>query len=500
VGAPGEDIGAMVDAGAVNVIYGSAAGLDAAAVLLNQFLYEGNNGVPHYPDDGDRFGSALAWGDFNNDGYDDLAIGSPGEKLPSGQNTGAVAVIFGSSNGLDPASAAYPAQWWNQGSVGLNTLETPEAYDDFGATLAVGDFNNDGYDDLAIGSPGEDPTGTTPNAGAVLILYGWNNGCNAYAPLAAQLWHQDIGTVVNTAESFDNFGAALTTGDFDGDGNDDLAIGVPNEDVKAVVRAGAVNVLYGSGSGLSDVDNQLWHQNTAGMPDTAEASDHFGTALAAGDFDGDSHDDLAIGVPNESLTVAGVFLQYAGAVNVIYGSNTGLTAVDSQLWTQNRNGIADSAENIDFFGSSLAAGNFNGDVSASGYPFDDLAIGVPKETTNAGIVGAGAVHVLYGSSLGLQGTGSQFWHQNKIRGVAEDFDSFGTTLVAADFDGNGYDDLGVGVPGEDSTAGLVNVGAVNVIYGSNLKLTTLNNQFWQQNKTVDTAESNDEFGGGSYGP
>ena len=76
-----------------------------------------------------------------------------------------------------------------------------------------------------------------------------------------------------------------------------------------------VNVLYGTLFGLTSVSNQLWSQSSAGVPGRRESSDHFGEALAAGDFDGDGRVDLAVGVPDEGFEGTRV-----GAVNVIYGS------------------------------------------------------------------------------------------------------------------------------------------------------------------------------------
>jgi hypothetical protein len=72
----------------------------------------------------------------------------------------------------------------------------------------------------------------------------------------------------------------LAGGDFDGDGYDDLAIGVPYEDVGATADAGAVNVVYGSGSGLCE-NLQFWHQDSSGISGAAEESDGFGSALVA---------------------------------------------------------------------------------------------------------------------------------------------------------------------------------------------------------------------------
>jgi len=114
----------------------------------------------------------------------------------------------------------------------------------------------------------------------------------------------------------------------------------------------------------------------------------------------------------------------AGAVTVIYGSATGLSAAGDQFWHQDTSGVADAAEPIDIFGSSLAAANF-GKSSAA-----DLAVGVSREGVGA-VDGAGAVNVLYGSATGLGASGDQFWHQS-VAGVvgegAEADDRFGRAL------------------------------------------------------------------------
>src|SRR6185312_8411943 len=103
------------------------------------------------------------------------------------------------------------------------------------------------------------------------------------------------------------------------------------------------------GSGRPD---QFWHQNIAGIEDSAEAGDQFGHSLAAGDFNGDSYDDLAIGVVGEDSS---------GAVAIIYGSSSGLSASAMQVDSIIRQATGDS-ENQDFFGWSLASGNFNSDA------------------------------------------------------------------------------------------------------------------------------------------
>jgi hypothetical protein len=179
--------------------------------------------------------------------------------------------------------------------------------------------------------------------------------------------------------------------DFDGDGFDDLAVGVPEEDIGTIRDAGAVNVLYGSPGGLTATGDQFFHQNTPGVQDTAERDDLFGDSLVTGDFDGDGFDDLAVGVPFEDIVNIG---DEAGAVNVLYGSPQGLTATGDQFLHQDSPGIRDRAELTDGFGRSLAAADFGRS------PQSDLAVGVPSEDIGT-IVSAGAVNVLYGSPQGL---------------------------------------------------------------------------------------------------
>jgi hypothetical protein len=130
-----------------------------------------------------------------------------------------------------------------------------------------GDFNNDGYDDLAIGAPYEG-IGTTGSAGAVNILYGSSDGLSS---VGDQMWHQNTPGILGICETDDRFGTTLSVGDFDNDGYDDLAIGVPYESFGTASWAGAVNVLYGSSSGLSSTARAL----------ICQRNDYFGKGVSS---------------------------------------------------------------------------------------------------------------------------------------------------------------------------------------------------------------------------
>jgi hypothetical protein len=433
IGVPKEDVAligvsfSFTDAGAVNVIYGSANGLTATG---NQFLTQNDLPISLEGNEaGDQFGAALAVGFFNDDRFADLAVGSPKEdfRVPSSdpstppiEDAGSVVVFYGSAEGLDDP------QVWSQDTPGIGG--GAEAGDQFGASLAAGDFDGDGRDDLAVGVPFEDNNGT--DAGAVNIIYGDANGLSAFGN---QVWSQSSSGISGTADRGDLFGFALATGNFDGDSFDDLAIGVPFENRLTIADAGAVNVLYGTNVGLSATGSQFWHQGVGDILDQPEGDDQFGIALAAGDFDGDNRDDLAIGAPGEENGV--------GGVNVIYGTTSGLSDVGNQFWHQN------------------------------------------------------AVNVIYGTTSGLQAAGNQFWHADLLGGSVAPSDRFGFALAPGDFDGDDNDDLAVAVPFANIGAG--DAGAVYALYGvNNTGLSASGSQLWSQNSPglLDQAETSDMFG------
>jgi FG-GAP repeat len=472
VGVPEEDVGSVVDGGAVNVLYGSPDGLTGAG---SQFFTQDSPGVANSTEAYDNFGDTLAAGDFNHDGFADLAIGARLEDIGASIDAGAVHVLYGSPDGL----TATGSQYFTQATPGI--ADSPEEEDWFGSALAANDFDHDGFADLAIGVNLEN-LGSIAVAGAVHVLYGSPSGLLA---TGSQLFTQDTPGVPSSAEFGDNFGATLTTGDFDHDGFADLAVGAMFEDVGGSINAGAVNVLYGSAGGLTGTGSQLFTQDTPGVANSAERDDNFGYTLAAGDFDHDGFADLAVAAFPED--VGGI--EDAGAVHVLYGSASGLTATGSQYFTQNTLGVADSPEQFDFFGWALAAGDFDHDG------FADLAIGVQEDFEL--ILGAGGmVQVLYGSAGGLLATGSQLLTQD-TPGVPGSVgsDGFGNALATADFDHDGIADLAVSAPYE-SIGDSANAGAVNVLYGSADGLTGSGSQLFTQDTpgVGSSAEFKDFFG------
>ncbi len=492
IGSPFESVffnGSDVEeAGAVNVIYGSPIGLSS---IGNQIWSRDSVDVWRDPQAYDHFGHDLAVGDFDDDGYDDLAISVPNSSAnwPLVDNAGVVHVLYGSVAGL----TADGNQLWAQ-STGLQG--DSQFNDFFGTAVTAGDFDYDGYDDLAVGVIGETVNGVD-DAGAINVIYGTSIGLDTPNN---QLITQALGGVTTSPGNDDYFGYEMTTGDFNSDGIEDLAVGIPDEDIPTpggdLTDAGAIQIIYGNGYGLVDtftnsVTGDFWYADSNPFVAGAlEAYDRFGHSLAAGDFNDDSYDDLAVGIPSETHGSGGGAILFAGAINVFYGSISGLDATaawPAQIWHQGSPGMPDQPEFAERFGYSLAAGDFDND----GY--EDLAIGIPFETNGIG-VDFGAVNVMFGTSVGLTAANNQFLLEGPLQ--SEHLDQFGHSLVADDFDGDGFVDLAIGIP-NDTPDVVLNTGSVVVRYSnSNGVPGDIGQQKWHQGSPgiIGAPETDERFG------
>jgi hypothetical protein len=446
VGAPGEDYWFYtynaVDAGVVHVVYGGAGGLAYGRNSLLSRANEAATGL-YRPANYQRFGAALAWGDFNKDGYDDLAIGVPGDRT-----WGSVDIYFGSASGL-----GYRA---NQRITQAQIPDAPPNYsgNGFGTALATGDVDGDGYADLAISQ-----NFGAAQRGAAYVVRGSSTGL---MPRTAQMLYY-----------FPWLGpSSMAMGDFNGDGHDDLAMGTPLHWKGDIYYAGLVLVAFGTPYGL-DSNPQVWDQDSPGVHGVCENGDQFGYSLVAADFNDDGKCDLAIGAPGENNN--------SGVVHVLFGQAEGLSSWANQIWSQDSPDVYDVPETNDRFGESLAAMHLEYDR------FPELIVGIPGENS-----GAGGVQTLT-IIQGYLGVRNVFWNQDsyEVQGGTEPNDRFGSALSVGDFNGNGTADLAIGAMGENTGGG-----AVNVLFGAGSGLSWRGNQLLMQGYQglQETQENSDSFG------
>ena len=313
--------------------------------------------------------------------------------------------------------------------------------------VTTGDFDGNGLDDVAVADPWA-VVSDIPGAGTVTVVpSGADEGTSAGLRL-----DQEVSGVPDHAERGDHFGSSLAAADFDGDGYDDLAVGVPGEtdDTTGAVNAGMVVVVPGGAGGLDPTRTRALVPNVAGIaekpmpendwappsppgrhrrgpptswsplpatglerspeapaavfvlpgpagPTGAGASVVRGTGLrkrdirqgAARDVTGDGRADVVVGSSGTGC----------GRVDVLAGTDRGIEA--TAVWTvdQDSKGVTDSCEDGEFWGQTLATGDLDGDQLA------DVVVGNPQERV-AGHPEAGACTVLPGTPSGTTGKGA----------------------------------------------------------------------------------------------
>jgi hypothetical protein len=447
VPAPGESQGSISRTGAITVVYGSASGLSGTGSAT---FTQDSGGVPSTSAKRNFWGRTVATGDFNGDGFDDIAIGSQ-QTVGSVARAGTVTILYGGAAGVLGLGSPTP-QLFTATSANVPAMNTTYAY--FGGSLAVGDFNGDGIDDLAVGAPGA-TVAKAVNAGAVTVLQGSLTGLQATGLDITQ--HQGA---AGYPEFGDGFGSSLAAGDLDGDHYGDLIVGTPGEDAGSTIDVGVVDVLRGSATGLSGAQDI----NFVNAPLPVAANRRLGANVAVQSFNGT--DTGWVYAPGHLSS--GWIEQIDMTHHVLLAHSTGTAGAQH--------------------GISMVFGSFSSAAAPS------MAIGEPYANGSAG----GQVQVRDGSN---GATISQ--DTPGVQGGSEHGGAFGLNLSVGDYNHDGLDDIAIGVPFE-SFGSIYHAGAFYVFYGDAAGTThsALHSHLFTQETAgiPGSSESRDLFGTLQYGP
>lgn len=309
VGAPLDDDGGT-DKGAIWVLFLNGDG----TVQSEQKISEEEGGFEGNLDENDQFAHALAAiGDLNSDGVTDLAVGMPYDD-DGGTDRGAVWILFMNSDGTVLSTQKISS---DEGGLGSEL----EDEDHFGSAVTdIGDLNDDGVTDLAVGVSGDNDGGT--DRGGVWILFMNSDGTVDSKKRITQIRSSFDGEL----NDYDQFGDALAKlGDINSDGTDDLAVGSKLDDDGGAER-GAIWILFLETDG--DVVSASKISDTKGKFDgSLDSGDRFGSAIASmGDLDGDDVNDLAVGasLDDDGGTDKGaVWMLFMDDVDSDYDQNEG---------------------------------------------------------------------------------------------------------------------------------------------------------------------------------
>lgn len=377
--------------------------------------------------------------DIDGDGKKELIVGANLYDAPGLTNNGAVYVLE-----MDEVKTEVNiGEVYDVGKFGelSNDMPTLDASDLFGTAVCdIGDVNNDGYRDIAIGVPGDDDGAT--NAGAVYIVF---LNANQQKISSAKI-NANTTNFTGLLEANDNFGSSIASaGDMDADGVPDLIVGATLDDdgvvpASATTNRGAIYIIYLNSTGT--VKGRVKIADGVGGLTANSLSNNcqFGSAICnIGDVDNDGVTDLAVGAPldDDGGNPAGVNADRGAVWVLLMNANETVKTPVKISDTQGDFTETFSANSVNFGMSVASIGDFNNDQ------VEDLVVGSPAMNST------GAVYILY---LGTDGKVDGY---QKINNANSNFPVtlkngllFGRSVATCnDLNGDGIKEIAIGQRG-----------------------------------------------------
>lgn len=443
---------------------------------------------------GEQLGARVVTADFNDDGIDDLVIASPLVSTGDKQWNGQIRIKFGK---IDSDETLVPDLYFVGEYSG----------DQFGTSVAVGDFNGDGVDDIAVGAYNAQNNGVRP--GKVYVIFG-RSFLDSRLTSRAYIY-----TGIRSANIIDNkpfieltgkmdgnsFGASVASVDINNDGIDDVLVGAPLAGVPTMSKAGAVYGYFGSENFIENNPDKTFYGQSK--------NEHFGAAIVSGHLDSSEKTDILIGAYSANVDMLRqtgrvyLYRDVASLENIVDSPSTAFSGKENNEWfgfsidTADLNGDmlddvaigsfpytgdADDSEISIFYGgenlnpdtpnivindhigeSMIGMNVLLQDLNRDG--ISDMAFGAPGISQSKSIE-PGDVYLIYGGDYSYKESYSvkDIDMDVYIHGENPD-DWFGSSLTALDINNDGYMELAVGSRYSDSNE-IINNGKVFVLSGS----------------------------------
>lgn len=461
----------------------------AAAVIVGLLLWQlgpgGGTDAPSPQQRPSAVAGAAPEADFDGDGTSDVVAPVSTGTVHGKRGAGYITVTYGSGDGNRSGRRQLITQ--DDPGVPGGPERNPFGWDEtrFGEEAVTRDLDGDGYTDLATNG---DIGAHYYAAGAdVTVLWGSPQGLKDATRLKNVTGQKRLTPSFGGPDSTE---ASLTGGDFDGDGDADLVLGLGSKkawlkgpfdrdgrpEATGAVPAPALpegadeentdtgQVLSGDLTGddrddlvsihhegteshvsvtLAQSQSQSQSQSQAGSGGFGEpaALSTGADAATIGDVDGDGYGDLVLGHRDGG--------KGHGTVEILHGSSKGLDTDRRVTLDQDTPGVPGKPQKNGKFGAALDIGDVDGDHHA------DIAVGSPGQTVD-GHKQAGSVTVLKGGPEGVRGAGADVVARPAGLPPAKDVDGgFGSTVRLSDQDGDGRTELAVGAPDENTFTGAV---------------------------------------------